>query len=264
MDILKNVLTEIANNPILNLTLAIFGILSSFYMDRRNRRKTKILFKVPLPCNREEQKVSGYSSRSPGNVAKLVSLRLPIWNGGLKTIDNSDIAAKDPLRICTSKESPFISALISEKTNIANDFNCTISQDQKFVNFSFEYLESRDGAIIDLIYEGDWHEDILIYGSVKGCKAPTEDMLPWKQILIMFIIISIVGTLTVITGKQIMNHHYYFGIFLIIFGGLLYPLYVICYNTIGRKNRIPPKFIKYMTPPNILEFVMKNHSQNNV
>lgn len=86
-------------------------------------------------------------------ISDLSITRLAIWNSGTEVLNVSDIVATQPLQITTANEEILDAIIItsSEKTN-----ECKIvHKSERNVCIGFEYMNKRDGLVIQILHTGD-------------------------------------------------------------------------------------------------------------
>ncbi len=122
--------------------VAVIGVLLSVYFYRKSRR-----FKRPVYVLSTQNVIQDYSARlqdlqvsfkgkSVGNVSVT---KVGIWNDGTETINKSDIADADPLRITLAGTTELLDATVVKTTSPACQFEIITSG--KNVTISFDYLD---------------------------------------------------------------------------------------------------------------------------
>ncbi|UQV43428.1 hypothetical protein KIV45_15785 [Janthinobacterium lividum] len=102
------------------------------------------------------------------NIPRLTRSLVILWNSGEKTIHGSDIVLSDPLKIVADSESTVLSATILKVARSANDFRCSTSAvNPNEVEITFSFLDSNDGAVIELLHTSE-DTETKILGTVKG------------------------------------------------------------------------------------------------
>ena len=59
---------------------------------------------------------------------------------------------------------------ILKSSNIANGFSTTLAEDGTFALLSFDYLNSKDGVVLQVIHTGVSLVSFIITGEIKGVK----------------------------------------------------------------------------------------------
>jgi hypothetical protein len=146
-----------------------------------------------------------------GNKVPNVTMsRIAIWNIGNTTIKGDQIVSSDPLRIITSEGSSILEATIRNRTRQVNDFSCALRQGtSNEIECRFDYLDSGDGALIQLIHTGNdklkvagtfrgISKDILIAGRARKQTPPNEPQLSTRGAKLLALGFSVVGALLLI------------------------------------------------------------------
>lgn len=157
--------------PWVQTLLSLLGLTSiplAIWLYKISKRKSELSYQI-----REFSVVGGRTSEftdeltihfNGNKVNEVTSTEVVIWNSGNTTIDGKDIVGSDPLRIiCEDGFLLKISALRSSRSVITPSFNV----DDTTANICFEYLDEKDGFIIQIIHSGG-KDNIRISGSVKG------------------------------------------------------------------------------------------------
>lgn len=113
----------------------------------------------------------------PGIVVEYVGLSIPrltktvlvLWNSGEATVSGSDIVEKDPLRLAVGDDGEILSVAVLKASRPVNDFQVlpTRSLVRNEVRISFDYLDSKDGAVIEVLHTSSDRKP-LIKGNVRG------------------------------------------------------------------------------------------------
>ena len=182
-----------------------------------------------------------------GNKVPNVTMsRIAIWNSGNTTLKGDQIVSTDPLRIVTSPGSKILESTIRACTRDVNDFSCSIRSDlMNEAECRFDYLDSGDGALIQIIHTGDSKVKVLgtLRGVPKGIRVAetpraqrqqTDSVLSRFGVIALGISFIMVGTVLLILGIILDVH------VLRLFSAVLIPTGVIMLLT-----------SRYM-PPNLL------------
>ena len=105
-------------------------------------------------------------------IENLTATRIALWNAGRETIQGSDIARADPLRITSEADMKILSAEVMEQKNPANQFSVSVSGDQNCAELSFDYLDKNEGAVLQLLHSGTRWSKIEVQGRIKGAGCP--------------------------------------------------------------------------------------------
>ena len=118
---------------------------------------------------------------------RVAKTQVVFWNAGRATIRGEDIVKSDPLRLLFGKEAQILRVRIPRVTRKTLDFRAENTFDPgNEVQFSFDYIDSGDGAVIEVIHTSEErHPQVLgtIRGIPKGIRnlgrIPTRPQAPW-------------------------------------------------------------------------------------
>ena len=85
-------------------------------------------------------------------VPRITSSTVWMWNAGKKTVRGSDIVAHDPLRLLFGAE--VLTVSIRKVNRAAVRITADISEDNKIVCCSFEFLDPGDGVVLEVLHTG--------------------------------------------------------------------------------------------------------------
>ena len=131
---------DFLNNPVLSLItliLAIAGFFCSIYFYVRSKKIKKPVYDINTTCltHKDIQAVDSIEILYFGEKIESLSIsKIALWNNGKDTIDFSDVAQQNPIRILIDSEYEFLSASIIYTKNAANNFNINIAPDKKAIN----------------------------------------------------------------------------------------------------------------------------------
>ena len=54
--------------------------------------------------------------------------------------------------------------------NPSNDFNISISNDNKYVDITFDYFDFEEGIVLQVFHTGNKSDDITLVGQIKSVK----------------------------------------------------------------------------------------------
>lgn len=163
-------------NPYFNactFILAIAGIFFSVYYYKRSKKEKlpKYLLRTVNLVRENIQKIDRINILYDGKTVNNLSItKIALWNGGKSTIDNKDIAKKDPLRLAISNDYKFLDAEIIYQKNTSNDFEISISDDQKNIYITFDYFDFEEGIVLQVFHTGHKSSDISLMGQIKSVK----------------------------------------------------------------------------------------------
>ncbi len=156
---------------ILFLILAVISLSASFLFYLKSRKEIK-------PCfgTRSFQLISESVSNIKDidiifkgvKVANLSTTKIAFWNEGRSTLNKSDVAQSDPLRVSISDDLKFLKAELTYQTKKANNCSIGLSDDNKEIILDFDYFHTNQGVIIEAFHTGDAKVSIAIKGSIKS------------------------------------------------------------------------------------------------
>ncbi len=164
------------NNPLLNimsLLLTILSIVTAIYFylkGKKNKIPTYILRTISL-VQENIQKIETVNILYSGNKIDNLSItKIAFWNDGKETIDHSDIAQNNPIRLTIEKDYIFLDAEILYQKNPSNDFNISLSEDNKYIDITFDYFDYEEGIILQVFHTGNKSNNITLTGQIKSVK----------------------------------------------------------------------------------------------
>lgn len=104
----------------------------------------------------KEKKVNSFT------ISKVV-----IWNKGKETLNYSDLADKNKLRILTKSPYEIINFEILQVSSTINGVEVIKEGNEYFILFDF--LEKDQGFVLKIFHTGNKSDDVKIEGTFKGC-----------------------------------------------------------------------------------------------
>ena len=151
----------------------IFGVIISRYFYLKGQKK-----RIPTYMVRTINLIRGNIQKigvvdilySKEKIDNLSVSKIALWNDGKETINSTDIAQKEPIRLVINENYIFLDVKILFQKNNANDFIAKISDDKKSINILFDYFEFEEGIVIQTFHTGSSSYDITVEGKVKSVK----------------------------------------------------------------------------------------------
>jgi hypothetical protein len=171
---ISNMISSLIQNPwiiFISLFLAPVGVILAilFYFKSKRKKSIKFCQKNDLLIRDFIQKVDGLNIEYLGNKIKTLSIaKIAIWNDGTETINGYDIPKHDNFFISIDNNHDILDVSIIQTTNKSNDIKVKLSEDKKEINIDFEYLDKKDGFVLQLFHTGIDIENINLNGSIKG------------------------------------------------------------------------------------------------
>ena len=166
---------ELMNNPWAWGVLSVITILSflyAVYCQQKNKEKKEISYaqkSTVLVQNKKSkyQKLSLCYDRD--SVDNICVSRFAIWNSGNKVLQTTDMAKSKEIKITLAKEKKILEASIIASTDETNKFSVNV-QDENTIIIPFDYIESKDGVVVQIIHTG-LNNDLAISCKIKGGKS---------------------------------------------------------------------------------------------
>jgi hypothetical protein len=219
----------------------------ALYFYRKSRRIKLLAYTVSTAYLIQDYsaKLSGlkieYKGKNPPNIS--VS-RIAIWNAGTETINRGDIAEAEPLYIVSQSE--ILDWSVISRTAPANQFALT-QLAAVVLPVGFDYLDSNDGAIIQLVHTGKPSDNIILSGRVKGSgQAVRRDFGPHPTMIRIsdsFVgpsaALVIIGTLSTINTTGSLHDYSFLGVLI---GVVFFSSSLVLSYLAGRFGTVPKKF----------------------
>lgn len=214
------------NNPWLNflfLILAVLSIVTSIVLYTWTKRQRKPAFNCKnINLIQDSQaKLEGLQIRYNEQPIKNLTLaKYVIWNKGKETINSSDIAAVDPVRIEVDKEYAILQADVIFVKNPANNFRIRVSADRKTLFLDFDYFHYNEGLVFHLYHTGNSGEVLELCGTVKD--AGKFQLMARPQVYYFTTFLD--KTIMRMPIKKLRQHLIFFASIGIIFTILFFPI----------------------------------------
>jgi len=192
-----NDLQNVVQHPlfgIAGLVIGTLGLISGFVLFFLGRR-------VKKPCwvITSNNLIAGFTAKLPKleikyldqKVENLTSSKIIFWNAGKETIDGSDIADADPLRITAIGDVKILDAKLLMTNNDSSNWLLASKPDATEVYLKFDFLDSRQGGVVQVIHTGRSSKGIHLTGTIKGAGTPVNqdiqpDMSTWLYRTLLF------------------------------------------------------------------------------
>ncbi len=162
----------LTNNPFLNLIFLILAIASVvisiflYYIGKKNKEPTYLIKNFPI-INDSISVIKELNIKyMEQDIKRLTISKISFWNNGRQTIEGSDIAPADKLRIKLESGEKIISAKIILESKKANNISVNIENNETFI--CFDFLDYGDGAILDIYHTSPSEISPSIEGTIKG------------------------------------------------------------------------------------------------
>lgn len=170
-----NFLDYISDLQIISFGSFIFGILSlilACFFYKKSRRFKKILYLkksfnvIENFTQRIDEKLSlKYDNK---DIQNLTITNILLCNTGNETINFTDIAKADPIKICSLNKANILKLNIIHSDNCANNFKLLRAHNKDLYILHFDYIDKCEKVIIRALHSGKSSEDIALEGHIKG------------------------------------------------------------------------------------------------
>lgn len=125
------------------------------------------------------------------DVPRVTRTRIAFWNAGHRTLDGSMVVADYPVKFnFKGGTTEILSLAVIQESDPANGFAAVADPSNSAVAISFDYLEPRQGALLEVLHTSDrW--GAVATGKIKGlpegireAESPEEDRSFWAFVLI--------------------------------------------------------------------------------
>ena len=160
------------NNQWLNLiflSLAMLSIVVSIYLYRKSRKRKKPVFdkrSINVISDTIQQIGEIDVTFKGSKIENLTVTKVAFWNDGNDTINDTDQAPTDTLKIAISEDYNILESEVIFQSNYTNNIKANISNNQ--IDISFDYLDPNQGGIIKFVHTGKKSSDIDLTGTFKG------------------------------------------------------------------------------------------------
>ena len=228
---------------ILNPVTIILSII--FFIKNKKTVSIKYCLKNDLLISDFIQKINNLNIDYSGNIIKTLSIaKIAIWNDGNLTINNNDFAKKDNFFISIDNDFEILDTSIIQTINTSNDIKVELSNDKKKIAIAFDYLDKKEGFVIQLFHTGTNIKIFNFEGSLKGFGKISKGKLQEKPKLHTVIkeLLPLLSGLIIYFLSSLFS--YEINIVLIIFSMILiwFSIAFIIYRIF---KPVPMKFVKY-------------------
>lgn len=146
-------------------------------------------------------------------VDQVTSTKIYIWNSGKEVIRSEDNPSNDRLKNDLSLDVDILKFEVIKKSREALIVNLSreINNKENKIEHSFNFLDQKDGYVVEIIHNGPEDMKIKLLGTILGSKKGLREVpysLPRKMsirasILIDLILISILGPLAFVLSKSL-------------------------------------------------------------
>ena len=152
---------------LIGVPLAIY-----FYLKSRRFKQLAYSFKSTSFVRDYQSKIPDLELFYKGSKVPNITLtRFVFWNSGRETINETDVAKTDELKLEIAEPAVLLNAEIIPPVRDANILTIQTSNDKKSIDLSFEFLDVGDGVVFEVLHtSGRRDKDFSILGTIKGAK----------------------------------------------------------------------------------------------
>lgn len=168
-------LNYISDSQIITFGSFIFGILSlifAYIFYKKGRRFKKILY-LKKSFNIVENFTQHIDERlslkyDNEEIQNLTITNILLCNTGNETINFSDIAKADPIKIFSLNKANILKLSIIYPDSCANNFKLLRTRNKDSYTLHFDYIDKREKVVIKALHSGKSSDDIVLKGHIKG------------------------------------------------------------------------------------------------
>lgn len=157
----------------MGLTVLSMGLALLFFARSRQRKTLAYAIRSVNVIRGPVSIAEGVSFRyRDREVDTLTSSAVAIWSAGNRTIEGSDITSAEPLAIEAVSPTRILDARIAYVHSRATSFAAELATDGSRVTLRFDYLDTGDGGVLQVLHTGASSDCIAVVGRIKGAGAP--------------------------------------------------------------------------------------------
>lgn len=149
--------------------LSVIGFVYAIVCQRKNKTTKEMTFvqKSNVLIHKKQSKFDKlFISYDNQKVDDLCVSKIAIWNSGNTTISNTDIVETRELTFVTNEENVILDAEILGVSEETNKFSLHFI-DNKTVKVIFDYIDQKDGMVVQIIHTG-LSENLVLSCKIKG------------------------------------------------------------------------------------------------
>ena len=162
---------DLVRPDIIGIYIGIIGIILAFifYVRSKERVKPRILIEGFVLIGETERLFpETVEIRYNGQIIPtLTKVRVTLWNAGPKTLNSSDIASSDPLRIIFPKSEARILDIRSV-VSTRDVINAKAVPKDNDIYITFDFLDRYDGITLEVFCDGAIVDNAAVRGTIKG------------------------------------------------------------------------------------------------
>jgi hypothetical protein len=152
---------------IIGVAIGILGIFLSiyFYLKTVRKKKLSFLFENNTIFNQDNVVEKLNVTYDNKKLNAFSNAKVLLVNNGQEAIGENDISTKEPIRIKVSNNHEILEAKIQYSGNNKVELNRLNAQE---FNVKFEFLNPKEGIIINFLHDGTPYNQIEFLGRIKG------------------------------------------------------------------------------------------------
>ena len=145
----------------------LLGLIPTAILLRRV--EPKWYFKINYLFSKGVSNIEGLKMSYKDQITyNLSSIYLAFWNNGKKTLTREMIAEK--IKFSTAGECLIYDAIVLKSSHTTNNFNLKKSIDGKELEMDFDYLDHKEGAVIQIFTNCENLQEFNLSGKIIECK----------------------------------------------------------------------------------------------
>ncbi|WP_025628221.1 hypothetical protein [Vibrio parahaemolyticus] len=168
---------------VISFSVGIIGIVLSvlFYIKSKSTHMPKYQVAGLSLLSKGIKEVDGLKvSLNDRSLDALSLTTVSFWNSGNKTLEITDFAPSDILRVAFPKGTSILQVQIGHVTVDSNYVNAEVNHDESTVYINFDYLSKNEGFTIEIFHDNLNPSTISLLGTVKGFGVPVKVTEPYE------------------------------------------------------------------------------------
>lgn len=153
--------------------LTIGSFILAFYFYFKSKREKRLYWSINNTniFKDHSSMLSDLDIKYKGEAVQNLSVsKIMVWNAGTETIDNRDISSIEPLRLVAKQDVKLLDFSMIQVNSKTSQFALAPTTAAE-INLTFEYLDSLQGAVIQVVHSGTKENDLELRGAVKGIRS---------------------------------------------------------------------------------------------
>lgn len=178
---------KLLDNTLVQLFLAILAVVSTllaivFYFKSKKKMEIRYFIEHNVLISETDYRTKKLEILYQGKkIANLVQSRVTFVNTGNATLESSNIAKAEPLRISVANPHEILEVVEIKQSEPNNLFEVHGSSND--MNIIFDYFSPRDTVIITILHTDSSAKSFDIFGGIKGGKIIKSSMDDFEKVL---------------------------------------------------------------------------------